>query len=64
VGQAVLNYNVGYQEGFVIPKFGESFTSIQKKSLSNRDYYRERQRRQRKSKAVKGDDSLYKAGAF
>lgn len=64
VGQAVLDYNVGYKEGFVIPKLGETYTSIQKKSLTNRDYFRERQRRERKSKEMKGDDSLYKAGAF
>ena len=64
VAQAVLDYNVGYTEGFVIPHLGDSYTFIQQKSLENKDFFCERQRVGMKRKEMRGDDSMYKAGGF
>ncbi|KAK3892697.1 hypothetical protein Pcinc_003489 [Petrolisthes cinctipes] len=41
VAQAVLDYNVGYQEGFIVPLLGEPFTDIHKPTLKKRDEKRE-----------------------
>lgn len=64
VAQAVLDYNVGYQEGFIVPLLGEPFTEIHKSTLKKRDEKRERVRCKRKHERMECVTGDYEAGAF
>lgn len=48
IAQAVLDYNVGYQEGSIISDLGEPFTSLHKSYLERNDNIREKLWRKKK----------------
>ena len=60
VAQAVLDYNAGYEKGFVLPLLGEPFTRLQQSSLQLRARKREREWRKRKQMREK---DTFKDGA-
>lgn len=64
IGQAVLDYNVGFEDGFVLPRFAPPFTKIQQESLQHRDRLRERTRETRKRKQESQNSGDYRAGSF
>ena len=41
--QAVIDYNVGYEDGFVLPSLGEPYTQIQQSALVRMDKVREKE---------------------
>lgn len=62
VAQAILDYNVGYEAGYVT-RPGEPYTKLQESYLKRKDKVREAliMKRKRKRTELKGD---YEAGAF
>lgn len=65
IAQAVLDYNVGYQEGSIISDLGEPFNSLHKSYLERNDNIREKLWRKKKKMQTETDDrSDYAAGGF
>lgn len=62
VAQSVLDYNVGYVDGFV--GFGKEMTKIQKSRLQLLDKSREDDRKKMKAKREGDGSADYSAGAF
>lgn len=62
--QAVLDYNVGYKDGFVVPLLGEPYTKMQESALERRDRARERERKQKKNVVKEPAEGDYAAGSF
>ena len=64
IGQAVLDYNVGYEDGFVLPLISQPYTYIQQSSLKQRDRKREKLRIERKRKQQTAETGDYAAGEY
>ena len=64
VGQAILDYNVGYEDGFVLPEFAPPYTKIQQEAVRRRDRQREVTRDARKRRLEAATNGSYGAGEF
>ena len=60
----MLDYNVGYKDGFVVPLLGEPYTKIQESALERRDCARERERKQKKNVVKRTARGDYAAASF
>lgn len=64
IGRAVLDYNAGYEDSYVLPQLALPYTKIQQSYLKKKDKEREAVRRGRKRKEETGVDPNYAAGDF